>query len=295
MKYQELQNLVVRLIKSNSLKVAIQKTNKIFKPIELVKIVFNYAESYDQRLNLLSLIKTNINDVSLKKYIAQLIEVQKEIHKAFIQNKENCVYELHIKESPDSYDERYLCDSYSSAVKMIDLFYEEYDNGENELSKYWIEKRKIFSSLDKFDEDYIGKCEINYKREIQEIDIDDINSYGNICDVVCSDECNILCINNIDIEFPRFAEDLDIVEYSDYDGKKHYGVYLENMCDVKEEYYVVPLDCTAMKYYDFERDFYNHKHIEAPFVEKVTIDNIPTNLQEIYEKYIEYLKTNSCI
>ena len=89
MKYQELQNLVVRLIKSKSLKVAIQKTNKIFKPIELVKIVFNYAESYDQRLNLLSLIKTNINDDSLKKYIAQLIEVQKEIHKKFIQNKEN--------------------------------------------------------------------------------------------------------------------------------------------------------------------------------------------------------------
>ena len=295
MEYQELQNLVIRIIKSNSLKVVIKKTNKIFKPIELVKIVFNYAESYDQRLNLLSLIKTNINDNSLKKYIAQLIEVQKEIHKMFIQNKENCVYELHIKERPDSYDERYLCDSYSSAVKMIDLFYEEYDNGENELSKYWIEKRKIFSSLDKFDEDYVGNCKLNYKREIQEIDVDDVNSYANICDVVCSDECNNLCINNIDIEFPRFAEDLDIVEYSGYDGKKHYGVYLESMCDVKEEYYVVPLDCTEMKYYDFERDFYNHEHIEAPFVERVTIEDIPTNLQEIYKKYIEYLKTNNCI
>ena len=295
MKYQELQNLVVRLIKSKSLKVAIQKTNKIFKPIELVKIVFNYAESYDQRLNLLSLIKTNINDDSLKKYIAQLIEVQKEIHKKFIQNKENCVYELHIKERPDSYDERYLCDSYSSAVKMIDLFYEEYDNGENELSKYEIEKRKIFSSLDKFDEDYVGNCKLNYKREIYEIDIDDVNSYANICDTVCGDECSILCINNIDIEFPRFAEDLDIVEYFDHNGKKHYGVYLENMSEIKEEYYVVPLDCIAMKYYHFDRDFYNHEHIEAPFVEKVNIDNIPTNIQEIYKKYIEYLETNNCI
>ncbi len=295
MKYQELQNIVIRLIKSNSLKEAIDKTNKTFKPIELVKIVFKYAESYDQRLNLLALIKTNINDDVLKKYITQLIEFQKEIHKKFIQNEENCVYELHIKERPDSYDERYLCDSYSSAVKMIDLFYEEYDNDENELSKYRIEKRKIFSGLDKFDEDYVGFCILNFKREIQEIDIDGVNSYANICDSFCSEECNILCINNVDIEFPRFAKNLDIVDYSDYNGKKHYGVYLENTCDIKEEYYVIPLDCTAMKYHNFERDFYNHEHIETPFVENVNIDDIPEDMQEIYKEYIDYLKINSGI
>ncbi len=295
MEYQELQNIVVRLIKSNSLKVMIQKTNKSFEPIELVKIAFNYAESYDQRLNLLSLIKANINDDSLKKYITQLIEVQKEIHIKFLQNMENCVYELHIKENPDSYDEKYLCDSYSSAIKMIDSFYEEYGNGENELSKYEIEKRKIFNCSDKFDEDYVGNCKLNYKREIQEIDIDGVNSYANICEACCSDECNILCINNIDIAFPRFAKNLDIVEYSDYDGKKHYGVYLENMCNVKEEYYVIPLDCTAMKYHHFERDFYNHMHIEAPFVEKVKIDDIPANIQDVYKNYIDYLEINGCI
>ncbi|MBQ9915236.1 MAG: hypothetical protein IJO50_03720 [Clostridia bacterium] len=290
MNYNELQNTVMGLIQSNSLKFAIKETGKVFKPIELVKIAFEYAESYDQRLNILSLIKTSLCDESLKRYIEKLIETQKEIHKKFLQNQENCIYELYIKESPDSYDERYLCDSYFSAVKMIDLFYERYGNGENELSRYEIEKRKIFSSTDKFDEDYVGNCKLNYKREIQEIDIDDVKSYANICDAACSDECNILCINNIDIEFPRFAENLDVVEYFDRAGKKHYGVYLENMSDINEEYYVIPLDCDAMRYHHFERDFYNHEHIKAPFVEKVDISNIPEQIQEVYQSYVEYLE-----
>lgn len=70
--------------------------------------LFKYAETYDQRLNLLALIKTNVNDDALNKYITQLIETQKEIHKKFMKNEKNCVYELHIKDRPDSYDERFL-------------------------------------------------------------------------------------------------------------------------------------------------------------------------------------------
>ena len=295
MEYKELQKIVVRLIKSDSLKSEIQKTNTVFKPIELVKIVFNYADSYDQRLNLLSLIKITIDDEILKEYISRLIETQKEIHKKFLQNDKNCVYELHIKEKPTSSEEKYLCDSYSSAVKMIDLFYEEYESNENELSKYGITKRKVFSSGDKFDEDYVGNCKLNHKRELQKVDIDGINSYANICDIICSDECKILCISNTDISFPRIAKNLDVVEYSDYSGKKHYGVFLENSGDPKEEYYIIPLDCTAMKYHRFERDFYNHEHIDAPFVEKISFDNLPDDIQEIYKGYIEYLKNNNLV
>ena len=62
------------------------------------------------------------------------------------------------------------------------------------------------------------------------------------------------------------------------------------MSDLKEEYYVIPLDCTAMKYHHFERYFYDHEHIKAPFVEKVNVENIPDNLQEIYKGFIEYLQ-----
>ncbi len=290
MEYKELQNIVISLIKSDSLKKVIKQTEKIFEPIELVKIAFDYAESYDQRLNLLELIKINIREDCLKEYIEQLIEIQKELYIKFMRQDEKCVYELHIKETPTSHDERYLCDSYSSAIEMIDLFYEEYGNDENQLTKYEIEKRRIFSSNGEFGEDYVGNCKLNYKREVREIDIDDVNSYTNICDGCCSDECEGLCVNNVDISFPRFAEDLDIVEYSDYSGKKHYGVYLENMCVVKEEYSVIPLDCVAMKYNCFERDFYNHEHIKAPFVEKVDMDNIPDEIREVYKNYINYLE-----
>ena len=34
------------------------------------------------------------------------------------------------------------------------------------------------------------------------------------------------------------------------------------MSEIKEEYYVVPLDCIAMEYYHFDRDFYNFNREE---------------------------------
>lgn len=121
MEYKELQNIVISLIKSDSLKKVIKQTEKIFEPIELVKIAFDYAASYDQRLNLLELMKINITEKRLKEYIEQLIKIQKQIYIKFMIQDEKYVYELHIKENPNSYDERYLCDSYSSAIEMIDF------------------------------------------------------------------------------------------------------------------------------------------------------------------------------
>ena len=288
MNYKDLQNTAICLIKSNSLKNMIKKTNKIFEPIELVKIVFNYSESYEQRLNLLSLIEANINDDSLKKYIMHIINTQREILDKFLEQEEKCVYELHINETPDSYEERYLCNSYMDAKNMIALFYQEYGGRESKLSKYKIEKRKIFKGKEKFEEDYLGHCILNFKREICKVEIDNVNSYANICDGRCGDECKMLCINNVYIDFPCFLKDMDIVDYVDYNGKSHYGVYLENMSNIKEEYYIIPLDCMAMRYYIFERDFYNHEHIEAPFVEKAELDNIPDDIKNIYKAYIDY-------
>ena len=178
---------------------------------------------------------------------------------------------------------------------MISLFYEDYGEEENELSKYEIVKRKVFSNHDLFDEDYIASCTLNNKREICVIDVNGINSYSNVCDGCSSEACNRLCINNVDINFPRFAWDKDIVMYLDYDGKKRYGVYLENMSGIKEEYYIIPLDCMAMKYRIFERDFYSHEHIEAPFIERIEWSDIPEDIKNIYQEYLEFLKKRNCV
>lgn len=43
------------------------------------------------------------------------------------------------------------------------------------------------------------------------------------------------------------------------------------------------------------RDFCDHEHIEAPFVEKVNVGDIPGDMQEIYKKYVDYLKINGYI
>ena len=56
---------------------------------------------------------------------ARLISAwQRRIFDAFRILGEGEVYELHIKDTPVSYDETYLCGSYEAALAYIDLFYE---------------------------------------------------------------------------------------------------------------------------------------------------------------------------
>ena len=287
MEQKKLQSVVIDTIKSKSLKRAIEKSNKQFSIMELVKIAFNYTD-YKQRIKLLTLISESINEKEIKKYISDVIKQQNDMYNEFVKKSGNCVYELHIKQTPDSYDERYLCESYESAREMISLFYKEYEEKETELAKYEIEKRRIFVENGNFEEDGLGLCTLNHKREICRLDVYGMNSCEQLCD-----NCSKLCISNVSIKYPRFASNFDIVKYTEKNGAKHFGVYLEGINDYDEEYYIIPLDCIAMKYHIFERDFYNHIHIEAPFVERADFKELPEDMKNTYKKYIDYLKSNS--
>lgn len=73
----------------------------------------------------------------------------------FCQHSENEVYELRIKETPDPYEERYLCADHRTALGLIDKFYKHYDfTSENESTRYVIAKRMIYQPADDFRDDY---------------------------------------------------------------------------------------------------------------------------------------------
>lgn len=258
--------------------------------IELCKIVCEYVEKYEDRLFLLNEMLSVVNDEELLTYLKFLIHEEEFELKAIQNDDTGYVYELHIKETPDSYDERYLCNSYQSALNMIDEFYKEYDSDENESSRYEIVKRKIYDSrTDSFEEDFYGKCTLNYERKICEVFYHKPNNSIYDCDGFCF-ECDRLCIHNVSIKFPPFVGYKDLVRYIDYDGKVKFGVSLDEPECQAEECYIIPLDCFALRYKNFEKAHDFHEHTPYPQVERANVDELCDEEAEAYKAYLVYLE-----
>ena len=164
-------NEIINLLPSADLKAKIKETGHQFTESELLQIIYNYAPTFDEKLSMLEQFsKIASSDVSAlaKAYI----EYEHNNFNEFIEQSPRFVYELHIKETPDSHDECYICASYNAALLCIDRFYEEYSDigaSETEKTKYRIIKRKIFFESDKFEEDTYAECILGAGKVVLEI------------------------------------------------------------------------------------------------------------------------------
>lgn len=139
--FDELQRRIVSLIPSTSLKNRIKLTNHRFSDADLLSIAYRYAPDFDARIELLQMLEQHFTG-ELRDYTSRLIQVQRQMLEVFGEPTENAVFELHIKDTPDAYDERYLCKSFDAAFRIIPLFFKEYDCEENALTRYTIVKRR---------------------------------------------------------------------------------------------------------------------------------------------------------
>lgn len=286
-----LQDKVVNLIPSVSLRNAIKETGYHLSDITLLATVFNYAPNFDSRIEYLKLLYNSFSG-EIKAYTARIIETQHKMLDEFVKSESGVVFELHIKDTPQSYDERYLCSSFEAAMKMIPLFYQEYGDEENSLSRYHIVKRRIFSASDgeEFSEDYIGEVTLLPGEIIYSVEMDGCRAED--CDGLCFD-CSRYCVSGNDIEYPCFTNDGDAVKYCIEDGIEKFGV-IQQWDDVPaDECYIIPLDSMRIRYHDFENVFYAHEHIPSPLVEKISADTLPQKMQEDYLAYLAYFK-NEC-
>lgn len=291
MDYVDFQKIVVEKIKSVSLRKTIENEKTIFQPIELLKIVYDFVEKYDSRLFLLKTMLSVIDDQNMHSYIKFLINELENGLQQLQRNGSEYIFELHIKTSPNAYDERYICNSFSSAISLIDEFYKEYSLKPSESAKYKIVKRKIYdSNKDKFDEDFAGSCTLNYQKDICEMCIPCQTNFQN-CDGICF-ECERLCMTNTDIRFPSFVGYKDLVKYQDTDGSIKYGVCWDIPDFQDEECYIIPLDCYALMYRSFDKAHDFHQHIPYPFVEKATLSDLTNEDKIIFNEYLNYLEKN---
>ena len=65
---------------------------------------------------------------------------------------------------------------------------------------------------------------------------------------------------------------------------------LTNECDGTEvEFYVIPLDSSAIRDHRFSDDFYDHQHIELPLATLATPEDLDETMRRNYFDFISFL------
>jgi len=285
-----LHDRIVDLIPSKDLRNTIRSTDHRLTDIALLATVYHCAPDYSTRIEYLRMLES-IFVGDLKAYVTRIIETQRQSMDSFLKNEPDAVYELHIKETTDAYDETYLCTSFDAAMKMIPLFYQEYECNENALSRYRIVKRRIFSAREGelFAEDHLGEAVLLPGGVIYSVEMNGIRAED--CDGLCLD-CERYCIHNMEIPYPCFTKHADAVKYRRYDGTERFGVVLQWDDAPTNECYIIPLDIEQIRYHDFKNAHYGHEHIPSALVERVSVEGLPVELQKDYLAYSEFLREN---
>lgn len=291
-------NEIIELLPSADLKAKIRVTGHSFKEKELLQIIYRYSPNYDAKLKLLERF-SEIASPEISALAKVYIDYEQTKFKRFTESAEGFVYELCIKETPDSAEEKYLCASYSAALACIDRFYEEYaciDSKETEKTKYEITKRKVFAEGDAFEEDAYASLELGAEKTVLS-GYDYKDSSDCELDVLCS-ECEEICHYRCDeIDFPCYVQNYGLIKYSDYEGKECFGVVilLDGFEKYAFEYYVISLYSSVIKERRFEEKFYAHEHVELPLARLATPDELDEVTRKNYCDFVEYLKANEDI
>lgn len=283
---------ILDLIPSEGLKRKLRETGFIPADSELLSLAFNYAPDFDTRLGLLRELETEFAD-EYAAYIKRLVEEQLATLERFKKPEPGVVFELHIKEEPDSFDERYLCGSYEAALRLIPLFFKEYGSVEREFTRYRIVKRKVYCGREDeaFDEDELGEMELLPGRVISSVDLWALHLSAECCRGECF-KCGLPCARNWELVFPCFIRHGDAVKWREQSGRVGYGIVLQREDAPCEAYYVIPLDSEAVLLRDFDNVHDAHTHILAPLAERIDADELPEKLRAGYFAFREYLKTN---
>ena len=283
----ELQSRIVSLIPSTSLKNQIRLINHCLSDADLLSTAYRYAADYDARVELLQMLEQQFTG-DLRDYTSKLIHVQRQMLEVFLKPEDNTVYELHIKDTPDAYDERYLCKSFDAAIRIIPLFFQEYDCEEYSLTRYTIVKRRVLSEEADFSDDELGELVMLAGMRVYSVNMWSFDHQAEECAGQCLN-CNSPCADCHETIFPQFIQHGDAVKFYDLSGKESYGIALAFNNLPCSEYYVIPLDSDAVRYHDFDNIHDAHQHIPAPLTERIEEAAIPEEIRADYKACLKYI------
>ena len=307
----EIKSKILEMICSKSLQKAIHKSKFEISDYDLLLLVYRHASDYETRLNLITLIETNTTDAFTKEQAKKCVALEKEKLKRFSEPENDCVFEVKIKETPQSHEERYLAKTFNGALKKVKYFCEHYDFTKlNEDSHIEIVKRKVVdeTKAEDFDEDWRGEAIYNGKLMLENVLHEDMENglldIGSNCNPEHSDTlyyeqkcktCNNFCFTGKTPNLPRFLKNLDIVCYKDYFGTKQYAItYVFKDDDGSDDCaYCIPLDkkyiCNQSiksKKAFFKKIFNSHEHIEYPRIDVIKETDLPNDALKAYQALI---------
>ena len=284
MSLSNLREEILSVIPSESLKRRLKEPDYCPSEQDLLVIAFNYAPDYDTRLRLLEGLEQTTSG-TVREYTARVLEMQRRILADFCKPAKDAVFELHIKDTPDAWDERYLCRTYESAVGCIALFYKEYEgvSGETEASRYRIVKRRIRSEGEPFAEDALGEMILLPGQRIYSVDLHDEAYHFRDGDGVTVDPWEAL--------FPNYIGHGDAVKCMDPPtGKNFYGVAYRFDEAMIDSCYVLPLTDRTLNEADLEHLHDGHEHVLMPLVEQIDASELPEALRENYQRYLQAIQ-----
>ncbi len=283
----ELYERIIESIRSGSLKKVIKNRGYTLSELDLLRAVCACVDRFDERIALMGEIYGQAESEEVRGLARACIEREKLERDIFEREEEDTVYELHIKTTPDSYDERYLCDTLELAKATAKRFYSEYEclDEETELTEYSIAKRHVRRSVDiEPFEDYRGSA--TYKKgmvlsrvwetEGTECDLD------NDCED-CSEVCHVR-VRSMPPKFPSFIGDGECLKFTSA-GKVRHAIRMrldEDDDGYIGEYYIIPLDgCGECESID---SINCHEHLPLTDVETMDEDELTEREKETAKK-----------
>lgn len=288
-----LKQRIVALVPEKELRSYIQEHDHPFSDGELVKMAYDLATTCEQRGELLGLCADVLGEA--ERAFAQSILQDIDRIKAVFHKSGSSVYELHIKETPHSYEERYLCSSYKSALDMIKWFCSEYHVTLTECSDIGVCRRRIISVPQQYGEDYIAEVQLDCDLNETMYYAADISAgiHQDNCGDDCS-ECTVLSLCR-PVEYPRLLSDGDIVRFRN-GFEFGYGVILHcGTADTTEEYYTVDLSAQVFREKRFDELFDAHMHFMPYNVSRISIEELPGELKAICGMLLTYLREHGVI
>lgn len=274
MRLNDIRDMIVAYFFSRDLRSFIEENDYAFTGDELLSLTDHFAPSYQEKIRIASMLSETDDAVAQKaKMYASKMNSQLE---AFLKAGKNEVYELTIQDTPDAYPERYLAADFETALKTIDRFYETYADQPGKEGKYTVEKRRILTSEDEFQEDVIFFCELTSQKTIRTLS-------GNL-----GGECGLEALPLP--EFPAFLPSVSPVKYISMDGRAEYGVYVDLDHPPTDACFVIPFGSQMMKTQSFKALWptCNHQHIPCPDVESIALSALPAHMQEAYFAFVAW-------
>ena len=287
---RELQSQITALIPSNSLKRQLSLSGFSLTDADLLTIAYRYAPDFDTRIDLLRRLAQCFSG-ELKAYTSRLVSVQQRMLESFLTRGDGEVYELHIKDTPDAYDERYLCRSFEEAMNFIPHFFREYDCEEKAVSRYTIVKRRILSAETGFSEDALGELVLLPGGKIHSVTVFAFDHRAEECCGQCL-ACDRPCAHCHETLFPVFVRHGDAVKYYESSGKESFGIAFSLNDRPCSDCYVIPLDSEAVRHHDFANLHDAHQHIPAPLTERIKPEELPEDRKDDYQACLLYIMEN---